>query len=222
MRGDSTYIEQVVRNPDQCRALRQGRGAGIEIHAEQVDGSVAVRVPDRGGGSAGSRRTSCRFSTAHRPRGRSRRCRHRPVRVASPHQIEAMGGRIQALIAPDGGAELSFSAGYRDRERHLGRELGQDGVLDLVCQRLDLSHSGSPIRSSHRRRTRAELPGTSPSPLPRWCSMFSLATLNFAPHFSLLTGGHSTPLEDHVHNVMLLVTLEGCGRAPWGCAFNAG
>ncbi|MEP7360771.1 MAG: HAMP domain-containing sensor histidine kinase, partial [Chloroflexota bacterium] len=110
VRGDSTYIEQVVRN-FLTNALRYGKGAekGIEIHAEQVDDNVAVRVLDRGTGLAGESEEKL-FELFYR----SNAARAIPGGAGiglfvSRHLVEAMGGRIWATDRPDGGAEFGFT-----------------------------------------------------------------------------------------------------------------
>ncbi len=89
VRGDPTYVEQVVRNL-LTNAVRYGRAAetGIEVIADELEGEVRVRVLDRGPGlSRGQHGTAVR---ALLPLGcgtsRSRRRRHRTLRVPPPHR----------------------------------------------------------------------------------------------------------------------------------------
>ena len=110
VRGDSTYIEQVVRN-FLTNAMRYGRGAekGIEIRAEQADDCVAVRVLDHGNGLNGEDAEKL-FELFYRSAG----ARSIPGGAGiglfvSRHLIEAMGGRIWAQDRPEGGAEFGFA-----------------------------------------------------------------------------------------------------------------
>ena len=111
VRGDATYIEQVVRNL-LTNAVRYGEGltTGIDIYAEAAsDEEVVVRVQDNGGGFGGEEpdrlfelfyRTSSARSV---PGGAGIGlfvCRN---------LIEKMGGRIWARERAEGGAEFGFS-----------------------------------------------------------------------------------------------------------------
>ncbi|MEA2678102.1 MAG: hypothetical protein QOJ81_2243 [Chloroflexota bacterium] len=110
VRGDATYIEQVVRN-FLTNALRYGRGAekGIDVQAEQVDGTVAVRVKDHGEGLDGEEPARL-FELFYR----SPSARGVPggagIGLFVSHQlVEAMGGQIWAVDRPEGGAEFGFT-----------------------------------------------------------------------------------------------------------------
>ncbi|MEO8625228.1 MAG: ATP-binding protein [Candidatus Limnocylindrales bacterium] len=110
VRGDSTYIEQVVRNY-LTNALRYGKGAekGIEISAQQSDHSVVVRVLDRGAGLDGEDQAKLfelfyRSSTARAVPGGAG-----IGLFVSRQLVEAMGGHTWAVDRPDGGAEFGFT-----------------------------------------------------------------------------------------------------------------
>jgi signal transduction histidine kinase len=110
VRGDATYIEQVVRNL-LTNAVRYGRGAekGIEVHAEEVDHSVAVRVQDHGEGLDGEDPSKL-FELFYR----SESARSVPGGAGiglfvSRNLVEAMGGHIWAVDRPEGGAEFGFT-----------------------------------------------------------------------------------------------------------------
>jgi signal transduction histidine kinase len=110
VRGDATYIEQVVRNL-LTNAVRYGRGAdkGIDVHAEEVDHSVAVRVQDHGEGLDGEDPARL-FELFYR----SQSARAVPGGAGiglfvSRNLVEAMGGHIWAVDRPEGGAEFGFT-----------------------------------------------------------------------------------------------------------------
>ncbi len=110
VRGDSTYIEQVMRNL-LTNALRYGKGAesGIEIHAEQVGQQVAVRVLDKGTGLAGENQERL-FELFYR----SNAARAIPGGAGiglfvSRQLVQAMGGQMWAVDRPEGGAEFGFT-----------------------------------------------------------------------------------------------------------------
>jgi PAS domain S-box-containing protein len=110
VRGDATYIEQVVRNL-LTNAVRYGRGAekGIDVIAEEVDGSVAVRVQDHGAGLDGEEPTRL-FELFYRsPAARHVQGGAGIGLFVSRNLVEAMGGRIWAIDRPEGGAEFGFT-----------------------------------------------------------------------------------------------------------------
>jgi PAS domain S-box-containing protein len=108
--GDSTYIEQVVRNL-LTNAMRYGRGRerGLEVRAVEEDGCVAVRVLDHGAGLGGEDPEKL-FDLFYR----SASARAIPGGAGiglfvSRHLVEAMGGRIWAQDRLEGGAEFGFA-----------------------------------------------------------------------------------------------------------------
>ncbi|HUP83912.1 MAG TPA: ATP-binding protein [Candidatus Limnocylindria bacterium] len=110
VRGDATYIEQVVRN-FLTNAVRYGQGGekGIDVRAEQVDGTVAVRVQDHGRGLDGEEPARL-FELFYR----SENARSVPGGAGiglfvSRNLVEAMGGHIWAVDRPEGGAEFGFT-----------------------------------------------------------------------------------------------------------------
>ena len=117
VRGDSTYIEQIIRNL-LTNAVRYGKGAdnGIEIHAEQIDQHVAVRVLDRGTGLAGEKAERL-FELFYR----SNAARAIPGGAGiglfvSRQLVQAMGGTMWAVDRPEGGAEFGFTLPIIDPE----------------------------------------------------------------------------------------------------------
>ena len=110
VRGDPTYVEQVVRNL-LMNAVRYGRAAelGIEIAASEGEGEVCVRVLDRGQGIADGE-TEKLFELFYR----SAAARAVPGGAGiglfvCRNLIEAMGGTLWAMNWPDGGAEFGFT-----------------------------------------------------------------------------------------------------------------
>ena len=110
VRGDPTYVEQIVRNL-LTNAVRYGAasGSGVQITAEETGGEVIVHVLDRGPG----------FGDADRERlfelfYRSDAARAVPGGAGiglfvCRNLIEAMGGRIWAHPREGGGADFGFS-----------------------------------------------------------------------------------------------------------------
>ena len=110
VRGDATYIEQVVRNY-LTNALRYGNGAekGIEIHAEAIEDSVAVRVLDHGMGLDGENPDKL-FELFYRSTAARAIPGGAGIGLFVTRQlVEAMGGRAWAVDQSGGGAEFGFS-----------------------------------------------------------------------------------------------------------------
>ena len=112
VRGDVTYIEQVLRNL-LTNAVRygDGEGAGVELKvvAEDESRQVAVRVLDRGGGP-GTDDPDRLFELFYRAPDARRVPGGAGIGLFVCRQlVEAMGGRMWALPRDGGGAEFGFA-----------------------------------------------------------------------------------------------------------------
>jgi len=110
VRGDPTYVEQVVRNL-LTNAVRYGRGIekGIDVVAEEAADEVIVRVLDHGDGFGGEEPDRL-FELFYR----SSSARSVPGGAGiglfvCRNLIEKMGGRVWARERAEGGAEFGFS-----------------------------------------------------------------------------------------------------------------
>jgi PAS domain S-box-containing protein len=109
VRGDTTYIEQVVRNL-LTNAVRYGAGVekGVEVRASNEDGRVAVRVLDRGPGF-GEADVGRLFELFYRTDSARAVPGGAGIGLFVCRQlIEAMGGEIWARPRRGGGAEFGF------------------------------------------------------------------------------------------------------------------
>jgi PAS domain S-box-containing protein len=110
VRGDATYLEQVVRNLV-INAIRYGAALakGVTVSVEGRDGEVVVRVLDRGPGLGGVTPDKL-FELFYRsPTARAVSGGAGIGLFVCKAVVEAMGGRIWADDRPDGGAEFGFS-----------------------------------------------------------------------------------------------------------------
>ena len=110
VRGDATYIEQVVRNLI-TNAVRYGDALtkGLTVAVEPGDGEVMVRVLDRGSGLGGVDPERL-FELFYRsPSARAVSGGAGIGLYVCKAVIEAMGGRMWATDRPGGGAEFGFT-----------------------------------------------------------------------------------------------------------------
>lgn len=110
VRGDATYIEQVVRNL-LTNAMRYGNGldGGVDIVTQQDDGFVTVKVLDNGSGFGGEDPERL-FELFYRtPSARSVPGGAGIGLFVCRNLIEKMDGRVWATERPEGGAEFGFA-----------------------------------------------------------------------------------------------------------------
>jgi two-component system sensor histidine kinase KdpD len=110
VRGDVTYIEQVLRNLV-TNAIRYGDalGSGITVKVDALDNEVAVRVRDRGEGLHGADPEQLFELFFRAPTARAVSGGAGIGLFVCRSLVEAMGGRIWAGERDDGGAEFGFA-----------------------------------------------------------------------------------------------------------------
>jgi signal transduction histidine kinase len=117
VRGDVTYIEQVLRNL-LTNAVRYGEGLerGVTVAAEEQDSEVVVRVLDLGPG-LGADDPERLFQLFYRSEAAQRVPGGAGIGLfVCRHLVDAMGGRIWAARRPEGGSEFGFGLPVIDSE----------------------------------------------------------------------------------------------------------
>jgi K+-sensing histidine kinase KdpD len=114
--GETTYVEQVVRNFLSNAAKYSPASTTIEIELEDAGGEAIVRVLDRGIGIEEG--TSDRaFDLFYRTRDASRVAPGAGIGLfVCRHLIETMGGRVWIAPREDGGTVVAFSLPTLDAE----------------------------------------------------------------------------------------------------------
>jgi len=107
--GETTYVEQIVRNLLNNAAKYSPPGSRVVVSARKVDGNVEVRVTDDGPGIPASSIDRI-FELFYRDPMSSRLVAGSGIGLfVCASLVEAMGGRIWARRPADGGTEVGFS-----------------------------------------------------------------------------------------------------------------
>jgi signal transduction histidine kinase len=106
--GESTYVEQVLRNFLTNAVKYSPAGTRIRIDASTAAGGAAVRVTDEGRG-LGDGPTDHLWELFYRTKDAIRQASGAGIGLFVAKQlIQAMGGRVWAVPSPTGGAEFGF------------------------------------------------------------------------------------------------------------------
>jgi signal transduction histidine kinase len=110
VRGDETYIEQVLRNLVSNAAKYSPEGSHVEVLVDDAaDGEIRVRVLDRGAGVAPAEVDDL-FSLFYRSPATAASAAGAGIGLfVSRRLVAEMGGRMWAQPRPDGGSEFGFS-----------------------------------------------------------------------------------------------------------------
>jgi K+-sensing histidine kinase KdpD len=109
VRGEETYVEQVVRNFLSNARKYSPRGGTVRLVAEATDDEVRVRVLDEGPGFPAEEAERL-FELFYRSPGTAEQASGAGIGLFVCRQlIDAMGGRVWARPRPDGGAEFGFA-----------------------------------------------------------------------------------------------------------------
>lgn len=136
VRGDETYIEQVLRNLVSNAAKYSPEGSLVEVAIDDgPPGEIVVRVLDRGSGVARAEVDDL-FSLFYRSPTTAASAAGAGIGLFVARRLVAeMGGRMWASPRPDGGSEFGFAlAAYPVDEGDVSDE-GADG-----------EHAGEPVR----------------------------------------------------------------------------
>ncbi|MCY7418081.1 MAG: PAS domain S-box protein [Chloroflexi bacterium] len=107
--GDTTYLEQVLRNIIGNAGKYTPAGGVVQVTASVVDGLVSVSVLDSGPGFESEDEPHL-FDIFFRSARTSRQHSGSGIGLyVARTLVEAMGGSIWARLRPEGGAEFSFS-----------------------------------------------------------------------------------------------------------------
>lgn len=107
--GESTYVEQIVRNLLNNAAKYTPPGSHVTVSARMRDGTVEIRVTDDGPGIPPASLERI-FELFYRDPESSRAVAGSGIGLfVCASLVEAMGGRIWARRPPEGGSEIGFS-----------------------------------------------------------------------------------------------------------------
>lgn len=108
VRGEETYIEQVLRNLLSNAAKYSPAGSTVEVEIDDDDDGVAVRVLDEGPGVARSEVEQL-FSLFYRSPSTAASAAGAGIGLFVSRQlVDQMGGRMWARPRPGGGSEFGF------------------------------------------------------------------------------------------------------------------
>jgi PAS domain S-box-containing protein len=109
VRGDDTYVEQVLRNLVGNAGKYSSPGTMVEVETKVADGEVEVRILDRGPGIDGSEAERL-FDLFYRASATARQASGAGIGLfVARRLVEAMNGRAWAQPRPGGGSEFGFS-----------------------------------------------------------------------------------------------------------------
>jgi signal transduction histidine kinase len=109
VRGDDTYVEQVLRNLVGNAGKYSPPGTTVELETKVVDGAMEIRILDRGPGIDASE-VERLFDLFYRARTTARKASGAGIGLfVARRLVEAMNGRTWALPRPGGGSEFGFS-----------------------------------------------------------------------------------------------------------------
>lgn len=107
--GESTYVEQILRNLLGNAAKYTRRGTAVQVTAHQEGSEVIVRVLDQGPGIPEGSATQL-FELFYRDPTSARTVSGSGIGLfICQSLVEAMGGRIWARRRPEGGSEFGFT-----------------------------------------------------------------------------------------------------------------
>jgi K+-sensing histidine kinase KdpD len=109
VRGDETYVEQVLRNLLTNAAKYSPAGSTVRVRVERAGDGVAVRVQDQGPGVT-STEVEQLFGLFYRsPRTSASAAGAGIGLFVCRRLVDAMGGRVWARPRSEGGSEFGFS-----------------------------------------------------------------------------------------------------------------
>ncbi len=137
--GETTYVEQIVRNLLNNAAKYTPSDSRVVVSARKVDGTVEVRVTDDGPGIPAASIDRI-FELFYRDPTSSRLVAGSGIGLfVCASLVEAMGGRIWASRAPEGGTEVGFSLRILEPDAY-------DADERAVAPRLPAQPPAQPVR----------------------------------------------------------------------------
>ncbi len=117
VRGDETYVEQVLRNLLTNAAKYSPAGSTVSVTVDRAGDDISIRVLDEGPGVT-SAEVEQLFSLFYRSPKTSASAAGAGIGLfVCRRLVDAMGGRVWARPRPEGGSEFGFSLGaYPDDE----------------------------------------------------------------------------------------------------------
>ncbi|HET7702893.1 MAG TPA: ATP-binding protein [Candidatus Limnocylindrales bacterium] len=130
VRGDETYIEQVLRNLASNAAKYSPSGSTVEVAVDDAaPDEVGVRVLDRGSGIAPAEVDDL-FSLFYRSPTTAASAAGAGIGLfVSRRLVDEMGGRMWARPRPDGGSEFGFSLARYPAEDEDDGGLADEGAV---------------------------------------------------------------------------------------------